>query len=55
MLMSCFDPEEDQRGDEDDESDNEGDDTSHKAFQRQVRLDATQRAEGNRRTGGLKT
>lgn len=56
MLMSFwFDPEKDQSGDRGDESDNEGDDTGHEAFQRQVRLNATQRAKGNRRTGGLRT
>jgi hypothetical protein len=39
-------------GDEDNDSDTK---SCHLKFQRKVRLDATQRAEGNRRPGGLKT
>lgn len=57
-----YDPEEDESSDED-RDENESDDEeggpsqgqSHTSFQRQVRVDATQRAERNRRIGGLKT
>lgn len=48
-----YDAEQDE--DEGDEGGDVGSGDDHEEFRKQMRLDATRRAEGNRRKGGLKT
>lgn len=56
-VLGYDEDEEDEEGDVTDCRDggDGGSDFDFKAFQRQVRVDETRRAEGNRRAGGIKT